>query len=300
MRPSVRPSTAWMAWRRTITCSSQSATSTPMTTFTQTLAWCTSYAELAHGAHSCTPVHVVSHLIGSRSESCHEHLHSDPWAHLLESPLPFYFHLFFSVFFFSFHFLHSELCPELDNLIVMESLCSSANKGSDTYDVSTYLTGYEPNFMTFGELNDSSGSFSYIIPSSDQDMDVTLGKLLTEAHWGQADYCEPEGVSVSQSVVVVCCVPWIREPWWRKKCRPIRWFWGHEKHVQCSQQVFWNTRTEKMVDGSGKPDERNSSSAQIREISEFCIRHHGKTKIHRGPGHYFGTYWQDTGFAKWN
>ena len=29
--------------------------------------------------------------------------------------------------------------------------------------------------------------------------DVTLGKLLTEAHRGQADYCDPEGVSVSQS-----------------------------------------------------------------------------------------------------
>ena len=66
--------------------------------------------------------------------------------------------------------------------------------------------------MTFSELNDSSGSFSYIIPSSDQDMDdVKLGKLLTEAHRGQADYCEPEGVSVSQSVVVVCCVRWFRE-----------------------------------------------------------------------------------------
>ena len=35
--------------------------------------------------------------------------------------------------------------------------------------------------------------------------DVTLGKLLTEAHRGQADYCEPGGMSVSQSVVV-CCV----------------------------------------------------------------------------------------------
>ena len=55
--------------------------------------------------------------------------------------------------------------------------------------------------MAFSELNDSSGSFSYIIPSSDQDVDdVTLGKLLTEAHRGQADHCEPEGVSVSQSV----------------------------------------------------------------------------------------------------
>ena len=33
--------------------------------------------------------------------------------------------------------------------------------------------------------------------------DVTLGKLLTEAHRGQADYCEPEGMSVSRSSSVV-------------------------------------------------------------------------------------------------
>ena len=47
--------------------------------------------------------------------------------------------------------------------------------------------------MAFDELNDSSGSF--------QDMDdVTLDKLLTEAHQGQADYCVPGGMSVSQSV----------------------------------------------------------------------------------------------------
>ena len=58
----------------------------------------------------------------------------------------------------------------------MESLCYSANKGGDdAYEVSTSLTGYGPNFMAFSKLNDSSGSFSYIIPSSDQDMDdVTL------------------------------------------------------------------------------------------------------------------------------
>ena len=29
--------------------------------------------------------------------------------------------------------------------------------------------------------------------------DVTLGKMLTEAHRGHVDYCEPEGMSVSQS-----------------------------------------------------------------------------------------------------
>ena len=42
----------------------------------------------------------------------------------------------------------------------------------------------------------------------------------------------------------------------------------HEKHVQCSQQVSENTQTEKMVDGSGKPEERNSSNAQIRTLLE--------------------------------
>ena len=90
-------------------------------------------------------------------------------------------------------------------MISIESLSSSANKGSDdAYDVSTSLTGYEPNYMAISELSDSQGSFFYITPSSDQDLDdATLGKLLTEAHRGQADYCDPEGVSVSQSSLSV-------------------------------------------------------------------------------------------------
>ena len=58
--------------------------------------------------------------------------------------------------------------------------------------------------MVFSELGDSQGSFSYVTPSSDLDIDnVTLGKLLTEAHRGQADYCDPEGVSVSHSSLSV-------------------------------------------------------------------------------------------------
>ena len=129
-----------MTWRRTITCSSQSTTSTPMTTFTHMFAWCTWDTEFAHSAHSCTVGDVVSHLIGSRFESWHQHFHSHPWGHLLESLFLFYFHQSFPVFFSSFHLLHCELYPELDNLIVMESLCYSANKRSDdAYDVSTSL-----------------------------------------------------------------------------------------------------------------------------------------------------------------
>ena len=117
---------------------STSPSTTPMTMLTSTIAWCTPCVERARRAHSFT-LDVVSHLIGSRSESCHKHLHSHPWAHLLDSPLPFCFHLFFPVF--SVYFLHSELYRELDNPIVMESLCYSANKESeDAYDVSTSLS----------------------------------------------------------------------------------------------------------------------------------------------------------------
>ena len=58
--------------------------------------------------------------------------------------------------------------------------------------------------MAFSELNDSSGSFSYIIPSSDQDVDdLTLGEMLTAAYRGQVDHCVPGGMSVSQSSSVM-------------------------------------------------------------------------------------------------
>ena len=140
--------------------------------------------------------------------SIHGHQHGAPSLIRFST---FYFYLFLlSVPVFLFHL---ELFLELHYIIVMANLrCSAAEESEDTLNSFTSLTGYEPNFVTFGELNDSSAPFSYIIPSSDQDMDdVTLGKLLTEAHRGQADYCDPEGVSVSQSVVVVCCVRWIRE-----------------------------------------------------------------------------------------
>ena len=79
-------------------------------------------------------------------------------------------------------FLPPPALRELDNLIGMQNLRTSANKGSKhANDVHSSHTGYEPNVLTFSELNDSSVPFSYIIRSSEQDMDdVTLGKLHTE------------------------------------------------------------------------------------------------------------------------
>ena len=121
--------------------------------------------------------------------------------------------------------------------------------------------------MTFGELNDSSVPFSFMIPSSDQDMDdVTLGKLLTEAHRGQADYCEPEGMSVSQSSSVV--FDGSGQPDGERNVDQSDNFGVTRNTYSAHSKFSENTRTEKMVDGSGKPDERDSSNAQIRTLLE--------------------------------
>ena len=151
----------------------------------------------------------------------------------------------------------------------MESLCYSASKESeDAYDASTSLTGYEPNFVTFGELNDSSVPFSFMTPSSDQDMDdVTLGKLLTEAHRGQVDYCVPGGMSVSLSSSSVVFDGSGQPDGERYVDQSVNF--GVTRNTYSAHSKFSeNTRTEKIVDGSGKPDERDSSNAQIRTLLE--------------------------------
>ena len=133
--------------------------------------------------------------------------------------------------------------------------------------------------MAFSELNDSSGSFSYITPSSDQDIDdATLGKLLTEAHRGQADYCDPEGVSVSQSSLSVVFDRTGKPVGERDVDQSIGF--GVTRNTYSAHSKFSEiTQAEKMVDRSGKPEERNSSNAQIRTlldeqrqmiIAEYC------------------------------
>ena len=152
-----------------------------------------------------------------------------------------YFDLSFPVF-FHLSVLTCTLKPhtDLNNLNSMQhNLRNSAKGSNDAYDVPISLTGYEPNDMVFNELGNSQGSFSYITPSSDLDIDDdTLGKLLDEAHREHADYRSPEGVSVSQSSLSVV-FDRTAETCGREKCRSVNWFWCHKKHVQCSQQVFW-------------------------------------------------------------
>ena len=105
---------------------------------------------------------------------------------------------------------------------------SAADESEDTLNSSTSVTGYEPNVLTFGELNDSSVPFSSMIPSTDQDVDdVTLWR---DAHSGTP-----------------------------RTSRLLR----TRRHV--SQSV---SSSSVMFDASGQPDERNSSNARIKTLFE--------------------------------
>ena len=144
------------------------------------------------------------------SISCHPHVAHVSFS-LIFTYLPFYFDLSFTVFFHSSVLIapwhaHRPLQPGLRG----NNLRHSAKESLDAIDVTHSLTGYKPNDTVSNdtvknELVDSQGPFSYVTPSSDQDIDdTTLGKLLTEAHREHADYRSLEGVC--QSVVSVCRV----------------------------------------------------------------------------------------------
>ena len=165
--------------------------------------------------------------------------------------------------------MHLEQHTELDNLITMQDLRTSANKGSnDAYDVHTSLTGYEPNDMVFSELGDSQGSFSYITQSSDLDIDdATLGKLLTEAHRGQADYCDPEGVSVSQSSLSVVFDRTGKPVGERDVDQSIGF--GVTRNTHSAHSKFSeNTQAEKVVDRTGNLWEK---TAQMHILGPYLM-----------------------------
>ena len=120
--------------------------------------------------------------------------------------------------------------------------------------------------MVFNELRNSQGSFSYVTPSSDLDIDdTTLGKLLTEAHRGQADYCDPEGVSVSQSSLSVVFDRTGKPVGERNVDQSIGF--GVTRNTYSAHSKFSeNTQAEKMVDRTGKLVGESSSNAQIRTL----------------------------------
>ena len=146
--------------------------------------------------------------------------------------------------------------------------CSAAEESEDTLNSFTSPTGYEPNLLTCGELNDSSVPFSFMFPSTDQDVDdVTLGEMLTAAHRGQVDYCVPGGISVSQSSSSVMFDGSGQLDGERMVDQSGKS--GVTFNVISAHSIFSeDIQIERMVDRSGQPDERNSSNAQIRTLLE--------------------------------
>ena len=146
--------------------------------------------------------------------------------------------------------------------------CSAAEESEDTLNVFNPPTGYEPNLLTFGELNVSSVPFSFMILSTDQDVDdVTLGEMLTAAHRGQVDYCVPGGLSVSQSSSSVMFDGSGQPDGERmvdQSGKPDVIF----NVISADSKFSEDIQIERMVDRSGKPDERNNSNAQIRTLLE--------------------------------
>ena len=146
--------------------------------------------------------------------------------------------------------------------------CSAAEESEDTLNVFHSLTGYEPKLRAFDELYDSSVPFFLMIPSADQDVDdLTLGEMLTAAHRGQVDYWVPGGMSVSQSSSSVMFDGSGQPDGERMVDRA-----GQPdvtRNVIEAHNIFSeDVQVEHTHDRSGKPDDRNSSKAQIRTLLE--------------------------------
>ena len=95
--------------------------------------------------------------------------------------------------------------------------------------------------------------------------DTTLGKLLTEAHRGQADYCDPEGVSVSQSSSSVE-LDGTGKPVGERSVDQSIGFGVTRNTYSAHSKFSEHTQAEKMVDRTGKPVGESSSNAQIRTL----------------------------------
>ena len=171
------------------------------------------------------------------------------------------------VFFHSSVLMHPEPHTDLDNLnTVQHNLRNSAKGSNDAYDVTVSITGYEPNDMVFNELGNSQGSFSYVTPSSDLDIDdTTLGKLLTEAHREYAGYRSLEGVSVSQSSLSVVFYR-TGKPVGERNVDQLIGFVVTRNMYSAHSKFSEKTQAEKMVDRTGKLVGESSSNAQIRTL----------------------------------
>ena len=95
--------------------------------------------------------------------------------------------------------------------------------------------------------------------------DLTLGEMLTAAHRGHVDYCVPGGMSVSQSSSTVM-FDGSGQPDGERMIDQSGQPDVTRNVIEAHSTFSEDTRIEHTHDRSGKPDERNSSKAQIRTL----------------------------------
>ena len=143
---------------------------------------------------------------------------------------------------------------------------SAAEESEDTLNVSTTPTGFEPKLLAFDELYDSSVAFSLMIPSSDQDMDdLTLGESSlrhTEDNSITANQKACQSVSRRRLLSSMDQGNLMERENVDRSGQPDVTRNVIEAHSTFSE----DNRIEHTPDRSGKPDERNSSNAQIRTL----------------------------------
>ena len=95
---------------------------------------------------------------------------------------------------------------------------------------------------------------------------MTLGEMLTAAHRGQVGCCVPGGMSVSQSSSVM--FDGSGQPDGERMVDQSGNFGVTFNVISANSNFSEDIQIERMVDGSGKTDERDSSNAQIRTLLE--------------------------------
>ena len=93
--------------------------------------------------------------------------------------------------------------------------------------------------------------------------DVTLGKLLTEAHRGQADYCDPEGVSVSHCLL---CSIEQGNLWEKEMSINHLGLVSRETPTVLTASFLKTPMLRKWSIDQGNPRSESSSNAQIRTL----------------------------------
>ena len=213
---------------------------TPMTMLTSTIAWCITVRWACTQSALIHTRDVISHLIGSSPEQTLCHPRSWSWRVLFDSTSPFFLH--FSFLSFSVCFLHNELFqarqPDHHGKLV------PLRRRKEWRHPERLLHRF------WAQPPDLRRAQRFIGPLLLHDPFHGPGRgwrdTRQDAHKGTP------GMSVSQSVVVVCKVRWIRNLM-EKKCRSIskfrchKFFWRHSncKNGRWIRATWWAQQLER-------------------------------------------------------